>query len=65
MPEMTDEQLEEAIEGMGEKVTVDSKQKMKAMMEKSEDVLKTTMLKGSSTEIPAAPFQLCRVPSVG
>lgn len=56
MPEMTDEQLEEAIEGMGEKVTGDSKQKMKAMMEKSKDVLKTTMLKCSSTEIHVAPF---------
>jgi hypothetical protein len=35
MPEMTDEQLEEAIKVVGQKVTEESKQKMKAMMEKS------------------------------
>ena len=51
IPEMTDEQLDEAIKGMGQKVTDETRQKMKDMMKKSSDVLKTAKLKGSSTEI--------------
>jgi hypothetical protein len=53
IPEMTDEQLEEALKGMGQKVTEESKQKMKEMMEKSKDVFKTGLLNGSSTELHA------------
>jgi len=54
MPEMTDEQLEEAIKGMGQEVTEESKQKMREMMKRSKDVLKTAhMMKGSSTELHA------------
>ncbi len=53
MPEMTDEQLEEAIKSMGQEVTEESKQKMREMMKRSRDVLKTTDMKGSSTELHA------------
>ena len=53
MPEMTDEQLEEAIKGMGQDVTEESKQKMREMMNRSKDVLKTADMKGSSTELHA------------
>ena len=49
VPEMTDEQLEEAIKGMGQKVTEESKQKTREMMKS----LKTAQLKGSSTELHA------------
>jgi len=53
MPEMTDEQLEEAIKGMGQAVTEESKQKMREMMKQSKDLLKTAPMKGSSTETHA------------
>ena len=53
MPEMTDEQLEEAIKSMGQEVTEESKQKMRAMMQSSKDVLNTAQMKGSSTELHA------------
>ena len=51
MPEMTDEQLEEAIKGVGQEVTEESKQKMREMMNRSHDAVKTAQLKGSSTEL--------------
>jgi len=53
MPEMTDEQLEEAIRGMGQEVTEETKQKMKEMMEMSKAAIDSASLKGSSTEIHA------------
>ena len=53
IPEMTDEQLEETIKGMGREVTEESKQKMREMMKRSKDVLKTADMKGSSTELHA------------
>ncbi len=53
MPEMTDEQLEQTIKSMGQEVTEESKQKMREMMKRSRDVLKTTDMKGSSTELHA------------
>ena len=52
-PEMTDEQLEEAIKGMGQKVTEENRQKMKEMMKTATGVLKMDQLKGSSTELHA------------
>jgi outer membrane lipoprotein-sorting protein len=51
IPEMTDEQLEEAIKGMGQEVTEESKKNIRAMMEKSKTMLKTAKLNGSSTEL--------------
>jgi len=51
IPEMTDEQLEEAIKAMGQKVTEESKEKMRNMMKMSEDTMKATKLKGTSTEL--------------
>ncbi len=51
MPETTDEQLEEAIKGMGQEVTEESKKKMREMMERTRKMLKTMKLKGSSTEL--------------
>ncbi len=53
MPEMTDEQLEEAIKVMGQEVTDESKKNMREMMERSEKMLKTVKMKGSSTELHA------------
>jgi len=51
MPEMTDEQLEEAIKSMGQEVTEESKKNMREMMERSGKMLKTMEMKGSSTEL--------------
>ena len=53
IPEMTEEQLEEAIKGMGQEVTEESKQKMREMMKRSKEVLKTAHMTGSSTELHA------------
>lgn len=53
MPEMTDEVLEETIKSMGQDVTEESKQKMREMMKRSKDVLNTSHMKGSSTELHA------------
>ena len=53
MPEMTDEQLEQAIKGMGQEVTDESKKNMREMTEKSRKMLKTMKMKGSSTELHA------------
>lgn len=50
MPEMTDEQLEEAIKGLGQEVTEESKKRMRKLMETSRALLKNAKLKGSSTE---------------
>ena len=53
MPEMTDEQLEEAIKGMGKEVPEETKKNMREMMERSRTMLKTAKMKGSSTELHA------------
>jgi len=53
IPEMTDQQLEEAIKGMGQEVTEKSKKNMREMMERSRTMLKTVKMKGSSTELHA------------
>jgi len=50
-PEITDAQLEEALKGMGQQVTEESKQKMREMMETSMDALKAAQFKGFSTEL--------------
>jgi hypothetical protein len=51
IPKMTDEQLDEAIKGMGREVTDESRKNMREMMERSEKMLKTLKMKGSSTEL--------------
>ncbi len=51
MPEMTDEQLEESIRGMGQDVSEEIKQKMRDMIKRSKEVLKSTKMRGSSTEL--------------
>jgi len=53
MPEMTDEQLEEAIKGMGQEVTDESRKNMREMMERSGKMMKTMKLRGSSMELHA------------
>jgi hypothetical protein len=53
IPEMTDEQLEETLKGMGREVTQENKQKMREMIKSSKNVLKTADMKGSSTELHA------------
>ena len=53
MPEMTEDQLAQALRGVGQEVTEGSKQKMREMMKRSREVLKTAHLKGSSTELHA------------
>lgn len=53
MPEITDEQLEEAIKGMGQEVTEESKKNMREMMEMSRKTLTTVNMTGSSTELHA------------
>lgn len=51
IPELTDEQLEEAIKSMGQEVTEESKKRMREMMKKSREVLKVNKMKGSVTEV--------------
>ena len=51
MPEMTDKQLEESIKVMGLEVTEESKQKVREMMKRSSNILNTTKVKGSITEL--------------
>ncbi|MBN2312919.1 MAG: hypothetical protein JXM79_03250 [Sedimentisphaerales bacterium] len=51
IPEMTDEQIEQAIKSMGQEVTEEGKQRVRAMMEGSKEALKMTHMKGSSTEL--------------
>ena len=51
IPEMTDEQIEETLKSMGQEVTEEGKQRVRAMVEGSKEVLKTAKIKGSSTEI--------------
>ena len=50
MHEITDEQLDKAIQGMGQKVTEENRKSMREMINRSKDVLKTTKMKGSLTE---------------
>lgn len=52
-PEITDEQLEEVIKGMGQEVTEESKKNMTEMMERSRTMRKTMKMRGSSTELHA------------
>ena len=54
VPEMTDEQLEESIKAMGKEVTEESKRSVREMMKKSMAMLKTSKLKGSTTETHTA-----------
>jgi hypothetical protein len=53
IPEITDEQLEEAVKGMGLEVTEESKKNVKEMMEGSRTTLENIKLQGSSTELYA------------
>ena len=50
-PEITDEQLDEVIKGMGQEVTEESRKNMTEMMERSRTMRKTMKMRGSSTEI--------------
>jgi len=50
VPEMTDEQLEMAIEAMGQDVTEESKENMRKMMNSAKEMVKNIELKGSITE---------------
>lgn len=47
----TDEQIEEALKGMGQEVTEENIKNMRETMEKSSEMLKTMKIKGSFTEI--------------
>jgi len=49
-PDMTNEQLDEAIKGMGQEVTEESRKNMREVMDRSRAVLKNMKLKGLSTE---------------
>ncbi len=51
IPEMTDEQVDEVVKGVGQEVTEESRKQMRAMMEQSRTTAKTMKIKGSSTEI--------------
>ncbi|MFH0910715.1 MAG: hypothetical protein V1918_04330 [Planctomycetota bacterium] len=53
IPEMTDEQLDETIRGMGFEVTEENRKSMRERMNKSKETLKTAKLTGSSTETHA------------
>jgi hypothetical protein len=49
-PDMTDEQLDEAIKGMGQQVTEENRKNMRGVMDRAQAVLKNTKTKGLSTE---------------
>ncbi len=51
IPEMTDQQVAEALKGLGQEVTAESMKKMRAMMEKSKTLFETAQMKGSMTEL--------------
>lgn len=51
MPEIDDKQLEDAIKAMGQKVTEETKRKMREMMERTRDTMKSSNLKGSLIEV--------------
>jgi Predicted periplasmic protein (DUF2092) len=51
IPEMTDEDLAEAIKAMGQEVTEESKQKMRDMMKMSRELVKKAKMKGTMTEL--------------
>ncbi len=54
IPELTDKDLEQALAGMGQKVTPESKKNMREMLENSRVSLKTaTKMKGVSAELHA------------
>jgi len=50
-PELNDEQLEASIKAMGQQVTEENKQKMRAMLKQSAEILNKSQLKGWSTEL--------------
>lgn len=49
-PEISDEQLKKAMESLGQEMTEDSVEKMRAMMKRSRDMLAQAKLQGVSTE---------------
>jgi len=51
IPEITDQQVAEALQGLGQAVTAESMKKMRAMMEKSKALFETAQMKGSMTEL--------------
>ena len=51
IPEISDEELEEAMKAMGQEVTEETKEQMKNIMEMAQDSMKTAELKGTSTEL--------------
>jgi hypothetical protein len=51
LPKMTDEELEETIKAMGQKLTDEAKTRMREAMKRSLDSLKTTKMTGSFTEL--------------
>ena len=51
MPEMTDEQLDEALKGMGQEATKENKESFRAMMRNTQQMMKTMNLKGQSVEL--------------
>lgn len=53
IPEITDKQLEEAVKDMGQEVTEENKKNMREMMERSQKMLTTVNITGSSTELHA------------
>ncbi|HUT47447.1 MAG TPA: hypothetical protein VMX36_14295 [Sedimentisphaerales bacterium] len=53
IPKITDEQVAEAIKGMGQEVTEESKKNLRETMESTRTMLKTVKIKGSSTELHA------------
>ena len=50
-PELTEEQLEDAIKGLGQEVTEERKEAMRKILKQAEDSLKTSKLKGEMTEL--------------
>jgi outer membrane lipoprotein-sorting protein len=51
IPEMTDQQVAEALQGLGQEVTDESMKKMRSMMEKSKTLFENAQMKGFMTEL--------------
>lgn len=51
IPEMTDQQVAEALQGLGQEISAESMQKMRALMNQSKALFETAQMNGSITEL--------------
>jgi hypothetical protein len=54
IPELTDQQIEEAVKGLGQETTEENLQRMRQLMERSRKMVSTMKMTGSVTELHAS-----------